>query len=166
MQALFVSSDSRLPKVRVQTRQLASLLSKRVVVAVDGWERGSRYPRGHYVKSLGDIGEVQTETEVLLMENDINTRPFSQEVLACLPPLPWAMPPQDLSSSQREDLRPLRCFSVDPPGCRDIDDALHCTPLANGNFHVGVRIPTLPPSHPPMPAHLQLHARALHSAAL
>jgi len=25
-------------------------------------------------------------------------------------------------------------------GCRDIDDALHCTPLPNGNFEVGVRI--------------------------
>lgn len=25
-------------------------------------------------------------------------------------------------------------------GCKDIDDALHCTPLPNGNFEVGVRI--------------------------
>jgi len=25
-------------------------------------------------------------------------------------------------------------------GCRDIDDALHCTPMPNGHFEVGVRI--------------------------
>lgn len=25
-------------------------------------------------------------------------------------------------------------------GCRDIDDALHCTALPNGNYEVGVRI--------------------------
>lgn len=25
-------------------------------------------------------------------------------------------------------------------GCKDIDDALHCTTLPNGNFEVGVRI--------------------------
>lgn len=25
-------------------------------------------------------------------------------------------------------------------GCKDIDDALHCTALPNGNFEVGVRI--------------------------
>ena len=25
-------------------------------------------------------------------------------------------------------------------GCKDIDDALHCTSLPNGNFEVGVRI--------------------------
>jgi len=29
---------------------------------------------------------------------------------------------------------------VDPPGCTDIDDALHCRSLSNGNFDVGVHI--------------------------
>jgi hypothetical protein len=24
--------------------------------------------------------------------------------------------------------------SIDPPGCKDIDDALHCIKLPNGNF--------------------------------
>lgn len=30
--------------------------------------------------------------------------------------------------------------SVDPPGCTDIDDALHCRPVSNGIFEVGVHI--------------------------
>lgn len=30
--------------------------------------------------------------------------------------------------------------SVDPPGCKDIDDALHCITLPNGNYEVGVHI--------------------------
>lgn len=29
---------------------------------------------------------------------------------------------------------------MDPPGCTDIDDALHCRNLSNGNFDVGVHI--------------------------
>lgn len=29
---------------------------------------------------------------------------------------------------------------MDPPGCTDIDDALHCRSLPNGNFDVGVHI--------------------------
>lgn len=29
---------------------------------------------------------------------------------------------------------------MDPPGCTDIDDALHCRNLPNGNFDVGVHI--------------------------
>nr|ATB19629.1 putative ATRRP44A [Callitropsis funebris] len=138
--ALFVSTDRRIPKIRIQTRQLGNLIDKRIIVAVDLWDRMSRYPSGHYVRTIGEIGDRDTETEVLLIENDINTRPFSEQVLACLPPLPWTLPPEELCNPQREDLRHMRVFSVDPPGCRDIDDALSCIPLPNGNFEVGVHI--------------------------
>ena len=40
----------------------------------------------------------------------------------------------------REDLRHLPICSVDPPGCKDIDDALHVRELANGNLELGVHI--------------------------
>ncbi|KAK9129204.1 hypothetical protein Sjap_009691 [Stephania japonica] len=123
--ALFVSKDRRIPKIRIQTRQLGNLLDKRIIVAADSWDRFSRYPSGHYV---------------VLIENDIDSRPFSAQVLACLPPLPWSVSSEDLDSSNRQDLRHLRVLSVDPPGCKDIDDALHCTALPNGNFEVGVHI--------------------------
>lgn len=47
-----------------------------------------------------------------------------------------------LRSSQdlkvRADLRHLCVCSVDPPGCTDIDDALHCRELDNGNLEVCV----------------------------
>ncbi|XP_015889583.2 exosome complex exonuclease RRP44 homolog A [Ziziphus jujuba] len=138
--ALFVSKDRRIPKIRIQTRQLENLLDKRIVVAVDSWDRLSRYPSGHYIRTIGEIGDRDTETEVVLIENDINSRPFSSQVLACLPPLPWSVSPEDLTNPIRQDLRHLRVFSVDPPGCKDIDDALHCTSLPNGNFEVGVHI--------------------------
>uniref|UniRef100_A0A803KXH7 Uncharacterized protein n=1 Tax=Chenopodium quinoa TaxID=63459 RepID=A0A803KXH7_CHEQI len=138
--ALFVSKDRRIPKIRIQTRQLGNLLDKRIVVAVDSWDRLSRYPSGHYVQTIGEIGDRETETEVVLIENDINSKPFSSQVLACLPPLPWSVSPEHLSDPNREDLRHLQVFSVDPPGCRDIDDALHCTLLPNGKFAVGVHI--------------------------
>lgn len=138
--ALFVCAGGRIPKIRIQTRQLETLLSKRIMVSIDTWERTSSYPSGHYVRTIGDIGDKVAETEVVLIENDINTQPFTEQVLACLPPLPWSMPQEELASSTRADLRSVGCFSVDPPGCRDIDDALHCTRLPNGNFQVGVHI--------------------------
>jgi len=37
-------------------------------------------------------------------------------------------------------LRHLEICSIDPPGCTDIDDALHVRALANGNYEVGVHI--------------------------
>lgn len=42
--------------------------------------------------------------------------------------------------AQRVDLRDVCICSVDPPGCTDIDDALHCRRLPNGNLEVGVHI--------------------------
>ncbi|KAH7850041.1 hypothetical protein Vadar_026946 [Vaccinium darrowii] len=138
--ALFVSKDRRIPKIRIQTRQLGNLLDKRIIVAVDSWDCLSRYPSGHYVRTVGEIGDRDTESEVVLIENDIDARPFSSQVLACLPPLPWSVSSEDLENPIRQDLRHLRVFSVDPPGCKDIDDALHCTALPNGNFEVGVHI--------------------------
>lgn len=62
--ALFVSKDRRIPKIRIQTRQLSNLLDKRIIVAVDSWDRLSRYPSGHYVRTIGEIGDRDTETEV------------------------------------------------------------------------------------------------------
>lgn len=138
--ALFVSKDRRIPKIRIQTRQLGNLLDKRIIVAVDSWDCQSRYPFGHYVRVIGEIGDRDTESEMVLIDNDIDAKPFSTQVLACLPPLPWSVSSEDLANPIRLDLRDLRAFSVDPPGCKDIDDALHCTALSNGNFEVGVHI--------------------------
>jgi hypothetical protein len=41
---------------------------------------------------------------------------------------------QDVAS--RVDLRDFCIVSIDPPGCTDIDDALHCRQLENGNLEV------------------------------
>ena len=41
---------------------------------------------------------------------------------------------------ERVDCRQLDICSVDPPGCTDIDDALHARELPNGNYEVGVHI--------------------------
>ena len=90
------------------------------------------------MRTIGEIGDHATETEVLLIENDINTRPFSEQVLAWFPPFPWTLQPEDLRNPQREDLHHLRVISMDPPRCKDIDDALCCRALPNGNFEVGV----------------------------
>ena len=37
-------------------------MDKRLVVAIDTWECDSMYPSGHYVRTLGTIGDRDTET--------------------------------------------------------------------------------------------------------
>jgi len=137
---LFTPVERKFPFIRIQTRQAQTLSDKRIVVAIDGWEADSMYPMGHYVRNLGNIGDKDVETEVLLIENDINTAPFSSAVHACVPPLPWKVTEADINDPNRADLRHLPICSVDPPGCKDIDDALHIRKLENGNWELGVHI--------------------------
>lgn len=87
---------------------------------------------------MGTIGDKDTENEVLLLEHDVPHSKFSEAVLACLPAVPWTISEHDIS--QRVDLRHLDVCSVDPPGCTDIDDALHCRQLSETVYEIGVHI--------------------------
>ncbi|XP_038055704.1 exosome complex exonuclease RRP44-like [Patiria miniata] len=135
---LFMAAEKKIPKIRIETRQAASLQGQRIIVSIDSWPRNSRYPMGHFVRLLGEIGDRDTENEVLLLEHDVPHLPFSESVLSFLPKMPWGITEEDVKV--REDLRHLDICSVDPPGCTDIDDALHCRELDNGNLEVGVHI--------------------------
>lgn len=79
--ALFVSKDRRIPKIRIHTRQLDNLLDKRIIVAVDSWDRQSRYPSGHYVRTIGQIGDRDTESEVCSSRLTFFLFPISYGVL-------------------------------------------------------------------------------------
>eukprot|EP01064_Diplonema_japonicum_P028596 TRINITY_DN4418_c0_g1_i1.p1 TRINITY_DN4418_c0_g1~~TRINITY_DN4418_c0_g1_i1.p1 ORF type:complete len:1036 (+),score=260.10 TRINITY_DN4418_c0_g1_i1:55-3108(+) len=129
---------SNIPYIRMQTRQVQQLKGKRIQVAIDTWEETSMYPEGHVVKVLGDVGDKDVEAEVILLENDIPHYQFSKEVLNCLPKGEWAV--EEEQEAVRTDFRNKVIVSVDPPGCKDIDDALHCEKLPNGNYEVGVHI--------------------------
>ncbi|KRT80779.1 hypothetical protein AMK59_5521 [Oryctes borbonicus] len=135
---LFVPADKKIPKIRIETRQAETLKSQKIIVAIDSWPRNSRYPNGHFVRALGKIGDMKTENEVILLEHDVPHSQFSEEVLNCLPKLPWAITEED--EKVRVDLRSIDICSVDPPGCTDIDDALHCRPIDDNKLEVGVHI--------------------------
>jgi exosome complex exonuclease DIS3/RRP44 len=108
------------------------------MVQIDSWPAESKFPVGHYTKTLGDIGDKDTETQVLLIEHDIPTAAWSQSVLACLPKDEHNILQEHTTG--RSDFRHLEIFSIDPPSCTDIDDALHCRKLPNGNWELGVHI--------------------------
>ena len=50
----------------------------------------------------------------------------------------WTPPASELAA--RRDYRSHRIFTIDPSNARDLDDALHITPLEDGSFEVGVHI--------------------------
>jgi exosome complex exonuclease DIS3/RRP44 len=109
---------------------------RRLVAVVDCWPAHREFPLGHIARDLGELHESGAEQEGVLASFDVRSTPFSQAQLDELPPrstVPALTP-------KREDLRDIPICSVDPPGCTDIDDALHARVLPSGLFEVGVHI--------------------------
>lgn len=50
----------------------------RILVRVDSWEIDSQYPNGHFLRSLGKIGDLEAEIAAVLVENSIDVGQFTQ----------------------------------------------------------------------------------------
>lgn len=49
----------------------------------------SLHPFGTLVEELGPIGDIEVETSALLKDCNFPTEDFTDNVLKCLPPVPW-----------------------------------------------------------------------------
>ncbi|XP_068945394.1 DIS3-like exonuclease 2 isoform X2 [Petaurus breviceps papuanus] len=145
--ALFSPSDHRVPRIYVPLADCPVNFVTRpsdyartlFVCRIVAWEEHSHFAVGHLAKSLGQAGEIEPETEGMLMEHGVDFSDFSLDVLECLPQcLPWTIPPAEFT--KRRDLRKDCVFTIDPSTARDLDDALSCKALPDGNFEVGVHI--------------------------
>lgn len=125
-------------KVRILTSQYRSLQGHRILVRIDSWPVNSQYPQGHFVSVVGKMGDLETEIDTILAENDIQVSQFSQGILNELPSLEssetWRPEPEEVA--RRKDLRDILVMSIDPIGCEDVDDALSVRKLENGNLEV------------------------------
>lgn len=107
--------SKQIPKIRIRTRRPHLLLNQRILVTIDTWDASSRYPEGHFIRSLGTLETREAETEALLIEWDVIYRGFSEKVLKCLPEeghqwtVPAVLPPG------RKDFRDRLVCSIDPP---------------------------------------------------
>ena len=60
------------------------MVSFRIIVRLDTWEADSQYPNGHFVRSLGPIGSLETEIAAILVENNISVGAFSEGQVSSL----------------------------------------------------------------------------------
>lgn len=148
----FHPSDGRIPYMIVPRVQLPDAfianpheLISHIFVAdlVTDWPITSNLPFGENVRSVGEVGSIQAETEALLIENGLNHGIFTDDVIEPLRQLlgistlditsgaaaagNWKIPAAEIA--KRRDLRAYRIFTIDPSGARDLDDALHITPI-------------------------------------
>ncbi|CAI2348214.1 unnamed protein product [Caenorhabditis sp. 36 PRJEB53466] len=152
---LFVASDSRVPRMLIPKSQVDPEFFNRpkdfdrflYTAKILDWRAESVYADGQLVKLLGMSGEIETETEKILYEHQIDHREFSKECLESLPISTaegWKIPEDEIL--KRRDFRSEIVFTIDPKTARDLDDALHvkhiddCDGDGTPGFEVGVHI--------------------------
>lgn len=132
--------DPKIPSVRIGREGIpkdTQLTDKTLlVVEVTSWSHDQ--PKGKIVSIIGEKGKLDTENAAILIQHNLDPQPFSQEIIDQVPTEPFTIPESEFV--YREDLRKTCIFSIDPETARDLDDALSCTVLPNGNLEIGVHI--------------------------
>uniref|UniRef100_A0A674C9M8 DIS3 like 3'-5' exoribonuclease 2 n=1 Tax=Salmo trutta TaxID=8032 RepID=A0A674C9M8_SALTR len=102
--AMFSPVDHRVPRVNVPLPDCPHDFCSRpgdyanilFIVRITSWPDDSNFAEGRLAKTLGQAGEIEPETEGILIEYDVDFSEFSVEVLGCLPQkLPWTIPPEE-----------------------------------------------------------------------
>ncbi|NXA05576.1 DI3L2 exonuclease, partial [Sapayoa aenigma] len=110
--AMFSPVDHRVPRVYVPLSDCPpdfmtrpeGYSQKLFICRIVDWKEDSNFASGQLSKSLGQAGEIEPESEGILMEYGVDFSDFSPEALECLPQnLPWSIAPEDLA--KRRDLR-------------------------------------------------------------
>ncbi|RKP08845.1 hypothetical protein THASP1DRAFT_5099, partial [Thamnocephalis sphaerospora] len=102
------------------------------------WSTHSTFPLGEITARVGPIGQIEVETKAILADCNVSSEPFTDSVLACLPKTPWSIREADMR--ERFDMRNECVFTIDPPTARDLDDAVSCVEMPDGNYSIGVHI--------------------------
>jgi len=125
------------------------------------WHPSSKWPPCTNVRKLCGSCNVEDETKALLVENGVDHGDFPAAVLRDVDKavesgrfleenktsgtdvdverdMGWK--PTEEMCRGRRDYRNHRIFTIDPTTAKDLDDALHVTPLPDGRVEIGVHI--------------------------
>ncbi|RZC43250.1 DIS3-like exonuclease 2, partial [Asbolus verrucosus] len=142
--ALFTPRDKRIPKIKIPKISWPSgfqsnpkLYSDILFISkISEWKE-VKYALGTIIENLGLNGDLKVESLAILREFCLDPTPYGDDIKEFLPKS------SDIPEKEfdyREDLRKQCVFTIDPLTARDLDDAVSCKELPNGNFEVGVHI--------------------------
>lgn len=134
---VFVSGLPECIKTRLLDGDM-TIENELVAAKIDAWRPESFLPLAVVRQSLGQGGNIEARTTAILIEHAIHSADFRPDSLACLPKVPWKIPPEEFK--KRRDLRELRIFSIDPTTAKDLDDALSIQSIGSNVVRVGVHI--------------------------
>ena len=100
--------------------------AKYAIISFNRWNTSDKYPIGQIEEYLGDVSDEYST--ILMLYAKVGIRLSGKKI---------SYSSTDLSIGKEID---YRTFSIDPVGCRDIDDAFHFTILDNGAVEIGIHI--------------------------
>lgn len=94
---------------------------------------------GELLHPIGKVGNLEAEMKAILLHNGLkDLKPYDQKFYDMYDgPVP---PVTDDDLRQREDLRKICVFTIDPLTARDLDDAVSVEKLSENDYEIGVHI--------------------------
>ncbi|RWS22957.1 DIS3-like exonuclease 2, partial [Leptotrombidium deliense] len=155
--ALFSPNDSKIPRMLIDMKQCPpdffvhpEHYSQTLFLAkLEDWSETSMFPKGTLLKSLGNVGQIEAESEIILIENQIDDSEHDAKSCQQFTNLLNVNNEFEIPQKERDTRRSFEAdcvFTIDPSTARDLDDALSVTELTdkahNGRtlYEVGVHI--------------------------
>ncbi|KAK4874496.1 hypothetical protein RN001_013856 [Aquatica leii] len=140
MFATFIPRDKRVPRVKIPLSSCPDAFHKQknsldilYKVRITSW-LDLDFAQGVITDLLGMSGNLDSELIAILAEHNISTNQFPPNLSEQTDTIPTH------EYANRLDLRKECIFTIDPLTARDLDDAVSCKELPNGNLQVGVHI--------------------------
>ncbi|ORY24922.1 RNB-domain-containing protein [Neocallimastix californiae] len=109
-----------------------------LVARITRWNEMKCSPLGKIVSKLTDEHTIDSRTNIILKTHNIDDSAFYDLITKEIPNDDWQIPEEEIKN--RLDLREECIFTIDPPTAKDLDDALSCKRLEDGNYEVGIHI--------------------------
>lgn len=129
----YLATDIFIPKAKLKGGKDGD----KAVVRITNWPENAKNPRGEVVDILGRSGENNAEIHAILAEFGLPyVYPASVEKAANK--IDAGITPEVIA--EREDMREVTTFTIDPKDAKDFDDALSLRMLSEGRYEIGVHI--------------------------
>lgn len=129
----YLATDIYIPKAKLRGGKTGD----KAVVRITEWLDDAKNPQGEVLDVLGVAGENDTEINAIMAEFGLPYR-YPESVEKAADKINAGI--TDEVIAQREDMRDVTTFTIDPRDAKDFDDALSIRKVKNGNYEVGVHI--------------------------
>jgi protein SSD1 len=147
----FKPTDKRVPLIAIPTEQAPKdfverhqdYANKIFVACIKRWPITSLHPFGTLVESLGDMGDLNVETDALLRDNNFGPDEFADAVQRSVGFEEWSLETDELGiygTRHRRDFRDEQVLTISPPGMKELDNAVHFTMIDDFTAQVGIHV--------------------------